>query len=560
MFCYVCVPANWKLSFDKGSQLLDAESASMFYIAPVKPKSDTFVQAENGDILILEGVVTNAKRLINSFALGSLQELILRCTTDNALLAKLDGQFFIVRYNFAKNELTVFSNATNTIRIFYYNLDGVFIVADKIKTIVQILKANGVACQVDEIGARMLLSYRFMLDNYTTVANIKQIGNASFLKYTNHKLERGRYLQWTAEIVERTVKQTQSDLRDLFSTAVRDAYEWDGEAKHFAFLSGGLDSRMSVYTAHQLGIKDITTMNFADPGYADDVISKAIAKELSYKLLHYSLANGDYLKQLDKNLAYNEGQIALHAASHLYAAISSIDLTPYGIMHTGLVGDILKGDCLNAAHHNSVNPMAFATSTKLLPAMQSELNNIARLYPNHEHFLLNSRELNGMINGDLACYRYSHAVSPFLNPEMLQYCLSIDPAYRYKNKCYIEWLKAMHPAAAKHKWEKTNAPVSDPFWLVRAKYTIFRGSNKAIRVIFKKPERHCLITMDYWWQTNKSLRDDFNDNIAKLAMVKQHFNNELWQDTSALLASPSFVDKSNAYTLLSASNYFLNED
>ncbi len=557
MFCFAYASTNWNYDSLKTGKLLPTPDGKLFYTAPQKPRSDSFVIENEAEILILEGVVANASRLITELGLQSLPDLIGRCIGQNSLLAKLHGQFFIARYDKILREFKVFGNVTQSVRIYFYDQDGIFIVSDKIRTIVKLLLDNGIRCSVDELGARMLLSYRHMLENYTTIRQIKNIGWAGALCYRDGKLSHSRYLKWKPETIQRTAKQTYSDLTDIFSSSVQDVLNSDGDRKHLAFLSGGLDSRMTVYTTHKLGCRDLTVLNFSDPGYLDETTSKAIADELSYKLIFHSLANGDYLKSVEDNLVYNEGQISTYAAAHLYSGIRSLDLNPFGTIQSGLFGELIKGFCLHAKQHSKADPLASLYSKTKFSGWSPQLSAIAENYPNQEQFFLCNVGFNGMINGDLACYQLSHSLSPYLDPTFIQYTLSIDPALRYQNRCQINWMKTHYPQAAKHNWDQINAPVSLPFWLIRARFLMRWGGNRIKRQLTNQPSRLSMIPHDYWWQQNPGLRKNFHDNITRLSGVKQSFSKELQRDLNAMLASSVFSDRYSAYSLLQSCEYLL---
>lgn len=557
MFCFASAAQNWNYDSLKTGKELPAETGKLFYTAPQKPKSDSFVLETEREILILEGVVANAARLINSLALSSLPELIRHCTQQPSVLAQLHGQFFIVRYDKITKELQVFGNVTKSVRLYFYDHDGIFIIADKLRTITKLLADNGIKSAVDELGARMLLSYRHLLEDFTTIQNIKQLGSAGYLFFQNGKVSHGKYLVWKPETVQRSANQTYRDLSEIIRTSVKDVLTWDGESRHLAFLSGGLDSRLTVYTAHKLGFKDLTCLNFSNPGYLDQRTASAIAKELNYKLIFHSLAGGNYLKTVGENLVYNEGQIATYAAAHLYSGIRSLDLSPFGIIQSGLFGELIKGFCLQGPQHSPADPLAIVYSKKMLSGWGSELSAISKNYPNHEQFLLSNLGFNGMINGDLACYQLTHSLSPYLDPTFIQYALSIDPALRFHNRCQINWMQMHYPRAARHNWDQINAPVSLPFPLIRALFYLRWGVNRVKRQLTHKPNQLSMIPHDLWWQENAELRESFYSELARLDEIKQHFSKELQADLELMLSSPTFSDRYSALSLLQGCDYLL---
>jgi asparagine synthase (glutamine-hydrolysing) len=554
MFCFIGGSAEIQLSsIGKIPELIPGK---LYYQAPEKHQADSFIARRSSETLILEGILANASSLVTKYAAKNLEDLLWAALSDHSILSRLHGQYMLLHYNAQSGAFEAFTNVSNTVRLFYYHQNGMLIVSDKIRTIVRVLAEQGITVAIDELGARMILSYGYMLEGYTTIAGIHQVCSAGKLEYKDRSLKVSQYFSWNPDIVIRPKRQIHKELTELLSAAVQSAFARDEDLPHLAFLSGGLDSRLVVYTAVQLGFRDMLTLNFSEPGYLDATIANAIARELSLQLKFFSLAGGEYLLHLPENLAYHEGQNVLHGAAHLYRAIAELDTKNFGILHSGQIGDVIKGSYLSAAGHTPVNLHAAAYSTTIMSGYLEELKFIRDWYPNHEMFVLYNRGLNGMINGDLACYHKTHSLSPFLDPAFMQYAISIDPAYRYGSHCYLDWMKHSYPSAARHKWEKTGAPASDPYWLVKLKYNLWRGSDKLVRMITKRPNRLNMNPFDYWWQTNPDLREYIATEFESLANTRRAFSKELWDDLQILRQSPSFSERLQAYTLLKSTQYF----
>ena len=131
----------------------------LYYKAPEKHLSDSFVEQRGDELLILEGIIANGKRLVNAYAAQDLKDLLWQATKDTSILGKLHGYFFAARYNVVSGEFRIFTGPASSVRLYYYHQGDTIIVADKIKTIVDVLAASGVQCSVSDLGARMILSY-----------------------------------------------------------------------------------------------------------------------------------------------------------------------------------------------------------------------------------------------------------------------------------------------------------------------------------------------------------------------------------------------------------------
>ena len=91
-----------------------------------------------------------------------------------------------------------------------------------------------------------------------------------------------------------------------FREAIRLQFEKDREYsyKHLVTLSGGLDSRMTSWVAHQMGYVDQLNLTFSQSDYLDETIAKKIAADLKHEWIFKALDNGTFLKDIDEISTY----------------------------------------------------------------------------------------------------------------------------------------------------------------------------------------------------------------------------------------------------------------
>lgn len=512
-----------------------------------KPVDDSFWHADERGYTLFEGVLVSGQNLTNP---DSQEQTICEVLQQekHRELASFHGQFACLVYEQAKQELRVYSDNSNNFRVYYHHQPGIFITATSIKLILDLLTLNNLPYHPDEIGLRMMLSYGYMLRDWTTIAEVRQLGAAKYIRHTLQGTEHQAYFRYDASIRFSDKLQITTELTKLFRLAVDDAFNRDGNQRHFAFISGGLDSRMVLWTAHELGYKPIDCLNFSQPGYLDQTIATQICNKLGCKLSFFSLEDGNYLKDLDDNLSYHEAQIVLHGAAHLYSAIKTMNLTQYGIMHSGQIGDVIKGSYLQARGHTPVNLMAGAYSTRLLPSILQELDKYKADYPTHELFILENRGFNCITNGDLACLELGYSVSPFVEPQFMQFALNVDPALRAGAMMYLYWMRHSYPEASRFRWEKFNCPVTTPYLLARLQYNLWRGSDKILRMLTHKPNTLNMNPFDYWWSTNPSLRQQFSPKFAVPDDIRHLLSPELIRDTETMFVQGSLSEKFQAYS------------
>jgi asparagine synthase (glutamine-hydrolysing) len=562
MFCVVIAQASFTIDIDNKVnpdyriQQKDSRYLSVFYSFKQKPINDSFFASDIEGCTLFEGVLVSGNNLSSGDTRADITKVLKQDNRSD--LATFHGQFACLNYHQPSEELRIYTNLSNNFRVYYYSQGKLFIAASSIRLITQQLKANNVSFSLDEIGVRMILSYGYMLRNWTNISEIRQLGSAHCLCASATGTTCQPYFRYDTAIKHRNRQGCPIELTKLFSTAVKDAFARDAVQKHFAFISGGLDSRLVVWTAHELGYKQVDCLNFSQPGYLDQTIAMQLTRALGYKFSFFSLEGGEYLKKLDDNLVYHEGQIVLHGAAHLFAAINTQKLEQYGIMHSGQIGDVIKGSYLQARGHTPVNLMAGAYSTRLIPTIQNDLQKYTTDYPTHELFILENRGFNCVTNGDLACLHDSYSVSPFVQPDFMQLSLSIDPALRAGARMYIHWMQKSYPQASKYKWEKFNSPVSTPYYLARLQYNLWRGSDKIMRRFTHKPNTLNMNPFDYWWATNPSLKQHFLPQFRVPESVSAHISPELTKDINLLFAQGNLGEKFQAYTAVKSITYLLD--
>ena len=417
--------------------------------------------------------------------------------------------------------------------------------------VTQLLRRFGRRLALDEAGAYMLLTYGFMLDDYTLVAEVKKLkpGHCIEVSPAGVRIEPYYQLQDTPSWSHPKSKIIDT-LEDLFRQAVRREYEKDLEYgyRHIATLSGGLDSRMAVMVANELGYHDVLNITCSESDYLDQTTACRIAADLHNEFLFYALDNGAYLlDNMDASITANDGLVLWGGAAHACALWRKLNFTDYGIIHMGQLGDAVMGSYLSAAERRKPTYERGAYSRRLLPRMADVLQKIAAQYESEELFLFYGRAFNGVSNGNWTIYQFSECASPFLDVDFLDYALRMPPQMKFHEQLYREWICTRHPRAARYLWEKTKSRPS-----AGAVETFLRrkwwGAMSRIA-----PHRHIrgMTPIDHWFKENVRIRDYFlrhcDENLSQLDAFP-----ELKADCSLLFNEGGLLEKTQVMTLLEA--------
>ncbi|MEQ3655870.1 MAG: asparagine synthase-related protein [Dokdonia sp.] len=481
-----------------------------------------------------------------------LQEVhdVLQSKTENVSLCKGDFSGFVLKASSA----ALFSNKTNSKPIFYYTSDTHLICASNVMAIAQILKAKGVPFDLDREAAYSLLSFGYILGDRTLIKGVSRLAAATILKLDGTAITTQQYHQFHT-----TANTSQSEcdfieqLDQTFTKAIHNEFgrDQDLSLKHMTTISGGMDSRMVLAYAHQLGYTDQTAITFSQSHHAEHSIAQKVSQFYQAQFKFYPLDGGDYLRNIDQPIAYNGGSCVYAGACHTLAMLKELDFEHYGILHTGQLGDAVLGTYLSGPKHEtaamgrSLSPHEL--SGKIQPYIQQQFD----ASQNHELFKLYNKGFNEIFNGYRMIEQFTPFASAFMDEDFIQLSLTIPPHLKYDRKLYYKWMNAKVPSATQIKLASTNVKpkmkyLQTPYsWIPKfnaylnlAKYALLPGHVVSMNP-FKK-----------WFSENKELANYIyqygQDHLQYIA-----HDQELRDDCKKMLQQ-GFSDQFKAISLLSA--------
>lgn len=518
---------------------------------------DSFLQEDESYIIGIEGVILNLAELEQETSKTSLFDVLKYLFTkqNTDFINLLKGDFSGYIYSKTSREWYIFTNQTGSKRVFYYQNNNFIVLSSELKDISKLINSQSLKVELDINGAYSLLTYGYMLHDLTLVKDVKRLLPGQIIAYKNGMTNIKEYFHL------RNIAQTKENkeliiekMDKLFNDAIILEYEKDKEyvKKHIATLSGGLDSRMTVLVGHKLGYTEQTNFTFSQSKYLDETIANDIAIKCRHDFIFQALDNGNYLKNIDETVEYNDGLVTYSGSAHLLHVMKNLNFNQYGLVHTGMLGDAIIGTYLSYPYKTlpSINSGAF--SVKLIDRIKPYVEEIIKNYSNEELFKIYNRGFLGILNGYIYIDQFTQAVSPFLDKDFLSYCYSIPEKYKYKQRIYIEWINKKHPDFNNFPWEKTGVSPSLSFSYLRYLSPKFymRMSKKFFDKINGKLKSG-MNPFDYWISDNKELRDYlntyFNDNIN---LVRN--NKELEKDCHSLFEEGNSGEKFQVLTLLSA--------
>lgn len=531
--------------------------------------NDKAFYEDDNYIVLTEGVILNSLSLQKKY-LGTEESSSDKMALTAINMYQKNGETFFedFRGSFSgafydkKNDIwLIYTNHVGDKQLFYTKTPHGYAFASEVTWLTDYLRNNGFEYTLDETGAYCLLTYAFMLEDHTLFNEIKKVNAGQYARIQNGSFEIKEYYK-----LDNTPNETDTEdeiienIDRLFRNAIRLEYEKDKEYgyKHFASLSGGLDSRMNVWVGHDMGYTDQLNWTMSQCDYLDEKIAKDIARDLKHEWIFKSLDNGNYLCGIvDELIDEQFGTVFFAGSAHSRSFMQMFNSDEYGLEHTGQVGDAVLGSFLskNLENRNFTGQGAYS---KILIDKVSNIE-LKYNYTNAEIFMFYNRAFTGALQGNMITQEYTEVASPFLDIDFMNYCLHIPAKYRIGEQIYMKWIIKKYPKAAKYKWEKINAKITDKWINIFGRHILLKKiPGRIIWKIFPFTRKDRLSKKnasmnpgDYWYATNPSLKADLDNYYNETLNCVSKRYDSIKKDIE-LLYKGCVIDKLLALTLLGA--------
>ncbi|MCS7459890.1 asparagine synthase-related protein [Paenibacillus doosanensis] len=508
-------------------------------------------------IVIIEGVILNKSEIISNYSSGNFFNSIISMFENKGedFFKDFKGSFSGAFHNKTTDEWIIFTNQIGDNQVFYYYEGGNFIVGSEVNYIVETLNKENVNYNVDEQAIYSLLTYSFVIDDRTVINEIKRIDAGSYIKISPYHFRKKIYFELTTNkynLQDLAMDDLVDKLDEMYVDAVRLEYLKDREYnyQHLVELSGGLDSRMNLWVAHELGFNNILAITYSKSGYLDARIAEKIALKLQKNWFFKSLDDPNIIYDIDENIRMNFGLNGYFNVTKSNAAYKILNFNNIGICHTGQLGDVIVSSYLKTTIDARPHKFNFAESTKLIDRLDVSF---LEQYDSEEMFAMNVRGFRGILNSHLIRKNYFETTSPFLDIDFLEFCMSIPLKYRLNHKLYKYWLKKKYPAACQFVWEKTGLRVNANDFEIFLRRLVSRGPDKLKRMmgIKVKAKANTMNPYDFWYHNNIEIKK-FMDEYFEKEIDEYEITDMLRKDMRFLYNCGSAFEKSQVLTVLSA--------
>lgn len=514
-------------------------------------------------VVIAEGVLLNKNELLKATGTRSITELAIQgyLNKGDAFFDEFRGPFSGALYDKAKRRWIVYTNHQGDKTVFYYfNRDGGFAFGSQVNYVLDVLHCRKETITLNERAVYAMISYAFMVDDGTYVNEVKRLLPGHYAVIDNGRLEVREYYRPKKNLLDLSRFSDEDIIEELdsrFKRAVRRQMDKDVEYgyKHLCDLSGGLDSRMTTWVAHELGYGSCLNLTFCQAGYADERVAEQIAAHLGNELIFKPLDDARFIYNAEHIINMNYGLSLYSGLTGGESLLRALNLDSYGLEHTGDLGDVVVGTFIQSLAELDDISHAGAYSEKMLGKIPPPDTS---KYRDKEQYLFEIRGFMGALSSHMIRQNYTEAFSPFLDVDVMDFCLSVPVEKKMHHRLYKKWIMTKHPEAGNFVWEKQGVPLNASLGAVMVKK--IRTLSKVIRAwIMEGRGAHNfgMNPFDYWYATNEDVRAWLDASLKKFG---KECPTNLRQEIERFFKEGVTIEKTQAITALAAIDYYINDE
>ncbi len=521
------------------------------------PQDEVFL-SDGERISFLDGYIYNKEAFIcpegyhdwqRSFALSLGKDVA-------AHLEKMRGAFCGYSYERETGDVIIYTDQVSNKALYYYVEGDKWMISNYVALIVRVLRANRITCHFNPTAARYMLTYGYMLDDSTFVTQIRRLLPGHYGKISDGRVRLFKYYEIPCDEEQMSEKEAVEQIDSAFRQAIVREFTKDREYgyRHLVDLSGGLDSRMVTWTAHELGFREQVNIAYSRLDYLDQKISAQVAMALKHEYLYKAMDDLTWMYDVDEMTCKNNGAAVCLGMTGGNRLLRMLDKETFGIEHTGMVGDAIVSTFYHDKNLNDQSPV-FGLNQYSNFLRYSFDEKILTQYKKQEIFAVVTRGLLGAQSSYMIRQNYLETGSPFLDVDFLAAVMAVPFAYRKNHYIYLKWIADRYPAAADFIWEKWGVKPRESEIFKRKIKTTGKLAAGYLQKVSHKPSRSSMNPMDYWYQNDMDVRK-YVETMYKERIADDSLPEDLRHDMKLLFTAGNFTEKTQVLTVLSAMYLF----
>ena len=398
-------------------------------------------------LIHFDGVLLNAAELKEELNCSNNQQILLKLYELHGaeLVFHAKGLYALVIWDKQAETMLITNDLLSKRSIFYCMAEQMLCYASSYHDLLDLLKQEGHCPPVDKVALADMIRQGFVSGSRTYLEDVSYLNAFESLLVD---LKEGRTRLLRHEMKEIPVPTDENEILDrfdrLFSRAVQLQFQKNAEYGYTqcATLSGGMDSRSCLLTAHKLGFdKDILCFNYAQSGSLDYSISKDIAVDLGLDHLFYPMDAAVFLSRLGEAMTMNECMQSGIGATGARTMANVLNTANFGLISIGICGGELMGDLVRRNRKNE-------SSNKLIRIAGRIINKLKEEY-GHPEFKAEDYcfDLSEYLCHLRASQNFPHmfldkceCISPFMDEDVVMFVLQINPGLLYDRRVYRKWM------------------------------------------------------------------------------------------------------------------------
>lgn len=507
----------------------------LFYYSPLpKFENDHLFYEDEEKIVLIDGVVFNNHELMEVWGLESWRETVDRLIAEDpkTFQKELRGSFCGVLLKKGSSEMLLFTNQSGEKTVYYAQREGLFLAASHNNILTAVLKNRGFPLEPDIQAHRELLCAGSILHGKTPFQGISRLTAGKCLQVNEDGCQESRYHMFhnvpehelsLDECVEELDKRFRKAVDRIFSK--NKEYGYRGECD----LSGGLDSRMATWVAHDLGYQNILNVCYCQSGKIDHTTSEKIARDLGNEYFFLPMDGGDLLMDTDEVVDKFGGQVTYVICTGANRSLKEMERHHIGLSATGLLGELHNAYWVEGEAHTPPGYIHNRYSSVVPLDVPDEYS---KDYDNYEQMNLYELSAALFLSSALVRQQVCEVTSPFIDVDFLEFAYRVPLKWRRQYLLTKTWMVKKYPEAAKYVWQTERKPVDKSYYhkvyfpkLVSDLFRLpVRLVNKTARVLnlpFQFTFSSDMNPFDQWYRTNRRLReflhDYYQENIHRIS-------------------------------------------
>lgn len=555
-----------------GCRKISCKDITMYYAPLPKFENDHLFYEDETKIVLLDGVVFNKKELLTQYGKSDWRSTfeILYAKNQTLFFNQLRGSFCGAVYEKKKDALCLFTNQSGERMICYTHRANLFAAATHNNILVEFMKEQGMTVSPNIQACRELLAMGSVLHGGTPFEGIFRLmaGNYVLLDSKGSCQEQRYHMFHNIPEHDLSLDECIEELDKRFRKAVDRIFSKNTEYGYKAEcdLSGGLDSRMATWVAHDLGYKNILNVCYCQSGKIDHKTSQKVAHDLGNDYFFLPMDNGEILKDVDEVVDKFGAQLLYFMCTGANRAVKEMSSRGVGLSVTGLMGgEVHNAYWVEGSEHT---PPRYTSDrySKIVPLTVPE--SYSNGYENYEQMNLYEYGYLQFLSSAIVRQQYCETATPYVDVDYLEFAYRIPLKWR-QNYCLMPtWMMKKYPEAAKYVWQAARMPVENYFnhklyWpkvLNDFSYIPKQFTNRVARrlkIPFQFSQCSDMNPVNLWVLQNKDLQNFFEN------YYRDHINDvsdqSLRKDIQKTFEKGYGMDKTMAINLLGVyKRYFLN--